>query len=209
MSGRLVQWVAPSSIRWYEEGEYCPDPVAGDMILVNHGTFDAKAIEFGERAMTITERALEGYTWCDHVAWIRNGQDARRFTPDDERHYMRAADTPAKIVSELGPRGHEYRPYVDYSNRLHCVVHFDVSDATRQMVLDNDDRCSTISYGWLQYPALIVDGLSGAHFLGGYGNTMICSTEVGLCGSGSYWFADRQPSGLVPSHLALMVNARR
>lgn len=210
MSGRLIQWVAPSSIRWYEEGEHCLNPVAGDMIIVNHGTFDARAIEFGEKAMALlTEKELQGFTWCDHVAWIREGKDSLRFVPDDWRHSFGApANVPKFIVSELGPRGHEYRTLFDYVDRLYCVVHFDVPELSRQRVLDNDDCCATIKYGWLEYPSLIVDGATGAHFLGGYGNTMICSTEVTLCGSGLYWFADRQASGMTPAHNALMVGAR-
>lgn len=204
----LQLWVAPVSLRWYAEGEHCYDPVPGDLFIVDHVTTIAKAITLGEKLLTVTQPELKGYTWTDHVAWIRNGQDALRFPSDAKRHYMgRPADIPDFIVSEMGPRGHEYESLFSYVDRLYCVAHFDVPDPARQMVLDNDDRCVGIGYDWWSYPSLIADGLTGCRFFGGYGSTMICSTETTVCATGLYWFPDRDAAGTAPAHNAAWVGA--
>jgi hypothetical protein len=84
----LQTFCAAATLRWFEAGQHCDDSVAGDVILVYHGTDIAWSIRSGQwLAAHLWQRDLDGFTWLDHTAMIRVGG-------------------PDAIVSEMGPRGH-------------------------------------------------------------------------------------------------------
>jgi hypothetical protein len=187
----IQSWCAPVSLRWYEAGEHCDDPVAGDVILVDHTTLLAKAISTGETIEShLWRHDLKGFTWLDHCGIIRN--DAGEF-----------------MVSEMGPRGHELRPLATYVDRLYCVAHFEVSEVLRPLVLASDEDLHNIDYGWIQYFALVANGLSGTKISLALGDAMICSTAVARCGANIYFIFDRPDEDLIPSDIAKMVGAKR
>ena len=200
----MRSWVAPHTVRFYESGATCADPVSGDVIIVDHNTFVAKAISFGEGLLEWRDRSLKGFTWCDHVAFIRQAGEHDLLYLQDQRRYARKDEF---VVSEMAFHGHQFRSLAAYQPRLYAVVHFDVPDEARAAVLNADRRCSKVKYGFLQYAPLVIDCLSGAKWAGSYGDTMICSTEVALCATNLYWFFDLQPSGVMPCHVARLVGA--
>jgi hypothetical protein len=189
LSHPLGLLVPPHSRRWFPEGVHCTNPVDGDVILVRHVGDVATGISVGERLLAISQRELRDYTWLDHTAIIRlvDGK---------------------WMVSEFGPRGWEIRDLEDYVDRLYCVVHFDVSDEARANILDFDTSCHDSTYGWWQYLPIVVDGLTGLKFIGGWGDTMICSTHVTYCMMGAGFFPAIQPGSITPSHLALWFGAK-
>ncbi len=196
-SHRIIPWTAPHTVRWYGPGEHCTDPVPGDLILVSHGTGIGRAITIGEWVLAhLTEPELKSFTWLDHVALIRERRENDPVRGNGEF-----------VVSEMGPAGHEYRLLNEYQAHLYAVVHFDVDDDARQTVLDADDRCGFITYGWLQYPALFVGGLTGMKAGFSLGTAMICSTEVTMCAQNVYLFPDRPAAAVTPAHIACWVGA--
>ena len=202
---RLAPLVPRHSIRWYGPGENCADPAPGDMLLVDHGTFVDRSIGVGERILAITEPDLKPYVWCRHAAL------AVEKAPTTEGVYLDSRRGPrmtAGIVSEMGPRGHEYRAIEDYEHRLYAVVHFEVDDQARAQVTANDAAMHDIEYGWLQYAAFTVDGFTASRLSLAYGSAMICSTEVTMALMGCGFFPDRPPALVIPAHLARYVDAR-
>ena len=182
--------VPAHSIRWYAAGVECADPAPGDLLLVDHGTSVDKAIGVGQWLTAhVSDRSLIPNAWARHAALLR-------------------LEGAAPIVAEMGPRGHELHPLSKYTHRLYAVVHFDVDDNQRASVLANDDACSSIDYGWLQYVPLTIDGLTRAQLAGGWGGGMICSTHALMCLMGCGMFPDRNPAAVIPAHLARYVDAR-
>ena len=180
------------TLRWFEKGEHCDDPIAGDVILVDHGTSLAWAISSGQTlASHLWRHDLHGFTWLDHCAFIR----------DDV-----ASDF---AVSEMGPRGHEIRSLRHYQDRLYCVAHFDVDDSARKRVLASDQKLWGIDYGFIQYAPLVVNGLTHSAIAASYGDSMICSTAVTWCAQNVYFTPDRQAAAMMPSDIAKLVGATR
>jgi hypothetical protein len=201
---QLTLWVAPHSRRWYPEGAHCTDALDADIILVRHVTHLATGISVGQSIIaTLDERELEGFTWNDHVAFIRRARGGERFYQGETR-----STAGRLIVSEMGPRGHEYRPLEDYVDKLYCVVTFDVAEEIRLRVGGADDRCRHVRYGFLQYPPIALNGLTGAHVDLSYGSSMICSTEVTICALNLYVFPDRPPVAVLPAHWSLWTGAK-
>ena len=187
----IETWCAPTSVRWYPEGEHCDDPIAGDIILVNHGTSLAWAISSGQTlASHLWRRDLKGYTWLDHCGIIRGGVDGF-------------------IVSEMGPRGHEFRSLAHYQDRLYAIANFAVGDLSRARVLASDTRLHGIEYGFIQYPSLVINGLTSAAIAASYGESMICSTHVAWCAKNEYFTLDRQDNAAIPADIAKIIGARR
>jgi hypothetical protein len=190
---RLTQWTAPHSIRWYGPGQRCTNPTAGDLILVDHGTDVSLGIKSGEWLIAhlpvFGEPELRPYTWLDHCAVIRE-------------------DVPGVFtVSEMGPSGHKLRPLETYQDRLYAVINFEVSSEGRGLVLAADQRFHDVDYGFIQYPFLVVNGLTGARIAASYGSSMICSTHVTMVSQNIYFSPDRQASAVIPSHIAMWVGA--
>jgi hypothetical protein len=176
-------------LRWFDEGQHCTDPVDGDIILVRHVGDLATGIAIGESVLAhTTQKELLGYTWLDHSAIIRLIDGVW-------------------MVSEFGPRGWELRDLEDYADKMYCVVHVRMTAAQRDVVLDFDDSCHDATYGWIQYVPIVIDGLTGLKFIGGWGNTMICSTHVCYCYMGGGFFPAFQPQRVIPAHLALWFGA--
>jgi hypothetical protein len=94
-----------------------------------------------------------------------------------------------------------------YQDRLYCVVHFDVSDEDRALVIDADARFDDVHYGFLQYLPLMINGLTNAKFAASYGDSMICSTHVAWCCKNVYFTLDRQDNAVMPAHIAKIIGA--
>lgn len=204
MSGQLTLNVAPHSRRFYLEGAHCTNPSDGDVILVRHLGHLGTGISIGQGIIAyLDENELDGFTWNDHVAFVRRARGHERLRRGE---YRAAKDD--WIVSEMGPRGHEYRPLSDYKDRLYCVVNFEVPDDIRARVCAADDRCAGVRYGFTQYPAIVLNGLTGAKLNVSYGTSMICSTEVTICALNLYVSPDRPPAGVLPAHWSLWTDAK-
>lgn len=199
----IKPWCAPCSIRFYPEGKHCTNPRNGDVLLVNHGTFLAKCITAGELIIADwSQKELKGYTWLDHCALIIMAQGKEVLSDGT------IATTGEWLVSELGPRGHELRTLRDYQDRLYCVVDFEVSVWEREQVISSDRRLWGIEYGFIQYPFLMLNGLTGAKIAASYGDSMICSTALTWACQNVYFTPDRQASSMIPSHIAKLVGAK-
>jgi hypothetical protein len=191
VSPRIPVWVAPHSVRFYEPGATMTDLEPGDVVLIDHNSWVAKGITVGEWLLSrISEPELRGYTWADHCALSRE-RDGQM------------------VISEMGPRGHEFRAVSDYDDRLSARVRFDVSSELRERVLAADQRLHGIRYGFDQYPFLAVNGLTGAKIAASYGSAMVCSTAVTWCAKNIYFTPDRQDSAVIPAHITYWVRARR
>jgi hypothetical protein len=175
-------------VRWFAAGEHCADPRSGDVLLVDHGTWADDAIKLGQEALCASEPDLKGFTWCAHTALVR-------------------CDGPEPMVSEMGFRGFERRPLLDYKHHEYAVATFSISGEQRTTELANDAACQGLEYGWLEYPALELDGLTGAKLACSWGDAIICSHHVTLCMMGAGLFPDRPPSQIVPARIALWVSA--
>jgi hypothetical protein len=181
--------VPPHTIRWFAAGEHCADSVDGDLFLIDHGTWEDRAIELAQEALLLTEPDLDGFTWCAHTAFRRGEIDSR------------------DALSEMGARGYERRAVYDYRHHLYAVVHFEVSDDLRAISLENDESCEGLEYDWFQYAALALDDLTGAKLACAWGDSIICSTHCTLCLMGLGLFPDREPAVTVPARMAKWVNA--
>ena len=115
------------------------------------------------------------------------------------------------IVAQMGPKlwksGHQYAPAAGYVHNWCCVVHFEMSDADRQWLLDADDGHAFIEYGFFQYPFLAISGLTGVTIGGTLGCSEICSTHVVDCAQNLCLRADRPASAMMPAHIAKLVDA--
>lgn len=193
MARRALQWTAPHSVRYFPAGFTCTDPVAGDVIIVDRGSILPRLIKTGEWVIAnlplVGEPELKPYTWCDHVAFIRE-------------------DVPGVFtVSQMEATGHQIVPLEGYRANDYAVAHFDVADELRALVLAADARCAGIEYGFFQYPFLALGGVSGGKLAVAYGSSMVCSTEVATCGENIYWTSDRNAAAVIPSRIALWVGA--
>lgn len=193
MSHALALRVPPHSVRWFKEGEHCADPRTGDLLLVDHLGPVARAITVGEWALQLTQKYLRDYTWCDHSAIISHGGEGGQ----------------QPIVSEMGPHGHEMRALETYRHRLYAVVNFDVDDDARAQAVANDVACRDVEYGYVQYLAMMLNGLTGARLSVSWGSSIICSTHATLCLMGLGLFPDRQPASVAPCHLAWWTGAQQ
>ena len=163
------------------------------MLLVDRGTWPAWAIQGGQWLLAhlpvVGAKYLQGFTWLNHVAIIRE-------------------DTPGVFtVSEMGMHGHQIRDLEHYLDHTYCVVDFEVPN--RELVLAADTRFHGIDYGFIQYPFLIINGLTGAKIAASYGSSMICSTHVTMICENVYFSPDRQAAAVIPAHIAYWVDARR
>jgi hypothetical protein len=182
--------IPPFSIRWFEKGEHCHDAKDADLLLVDHGTWEDDAIKFGQEALTFTEPELRGYCWCAHTAIVR-GQ-VNGFT----------------MVSEMRFGGFERRPLYDYRHHLYAVVHFEVSDERRLTAVANDEACEGLDYDWLQYPPLVLNGLTRSRLACTWGDSIICSTHCTMVLMGLSLFPDCPPAMVIPARMALWVDAK-
>lgn len=186
---RLI--VPNHSVRWYPPGQHCVDAQTGDELLVKHSTIFADAITAGQEAMAVTRPQLRGYTWPDHDAFIRGSKDGRT------------------MVSEMGPRGYERRPLYDYVAHLYCVVHYTATDEQRGAAAAFDDACSGVDYGWDEYLADILDGITHLKFAGSWGDNIICSTHLTLVTMAMGFMPAFTPSAVVPAHRAMWLGAKQ
>ena len=165
--------------------------VPGHEILVKHKTIFADAISVGQDTMVLTHPELQGFTWLDHCAFVRptsNGQT---------------------MVAEMGPRGYERRPLLDYVAEEYCVVHYEVSDEQRTAAVNFDNSCSSVDYGWLEYIGDILDGISGLKFVGSWGDNIICSTHLTMVTMALGFMPALMPNAVIPAHRALWLGAKR
>ena len=180
--------VPPHTLRWYAEGAHCVDPQNGDLVLVAHSTFLARVIRFGQRLLAVFHPEYRGFTWANHSALVRFGDDGFN-------------------LSEMGPRGHERRDLKDYQAKLYCVVHFEMSGAQVETVTLNDYSCKDIEYGFAQYPPMIFDCFTGGALWAGWGDAMICSTHTTECLMGGGLWPDVPAGGVFPARQAMWVGA--
>lgn len=185
----MTEWVAPHSTRWFGPGEHCADPRDGDVLIVDHGTVWSRVLIFTARLFAWLHPSLRAFVWCDHIAFIRmvNG---------------------VPFVSEMGPTGHRLRALAHYQSRLYCIVTFAVSDEDRGRVVAADERLGALEYGWGEYPAQAVNGITGLH-LAVTGRAMDCSAAVALCGWNIYWNLNGPPQANAPWDMARAVGAAR
>lgn len=183
--------VPPHTTRWFPEGEEIVGAVDGDLLLVDHGTWEDELIKIGQDALAITETDLHGYTWCAHDALVRGTIDGQT------------------AVSEMGFHGYERRPILDYTKHNAALIHFDVSDEARATCVAYDEACEGVEYDWFEYVPFALDGLTGAKLSCAWGDTIICSTHVTMCLMGLGLFPDRPPTWVVPARTALWCRAEK
>jgi len=188
---RMILIVPPFTIKWFGPGEHCTDAVDADLLLIDHGTWEDRAIEYAQDALLLTEPELKGYTWCAHNAIIR-GKNAEDRT----------------MVSGMGPGGYERRPLYDYKHHLYAVIHFEVNEDLRANAVQYDEACVNLDYGWSQYLFIGVDDLTGVKLACSCGGAIICSTHATLVEMGLGLFPDRPPSLVVPARMALWCDAK-
>lgn len=187
----IQNWCAPVSIRWYGPGEHCENPTPGDVLLVDRGDGIAWLIERGQWLEShLWRRDLQGFTWNNHCGLIRND------------------GVLGDMVSEMGFKGHELRPLATYVDRRYCVVNFGVTQELRNIVLASDARIHGLSYGYLQYPALVFNGITGSQIAFSYGQTFICSTHVASVSKNIYFTTGRPEDNMIPADISKIVGAR-
>ncbi len=178
----------------------------GDVLLFATDGAVATGIRAGEWLISrISEPELRPYTWANHAAVGR---------------FARAVDTMADgtkvpegtpIVAQMSPRGlgsgHEYVPAHGYVHRLAAVVHFDADANDVKRTLHRDDNCAFVRYGFLAYPGLFINGLTGLKLGLAPGASLFCSEHTTLCAA-DYYFPDRPASAVTPAHIAMYVDAK-
>lgn len=182
--------IPPHTIRWYEKGEHCTDPQSGDIILVDHGTIASNLIEEIEKMATVRESDLKGYTWCGHTAIIRTDLG------------------PTPIVSEMGFKGYERRELETYKARRYAVVNFDVVDAQRIAACAFDDSMKDADYGWVEYPAIVLDDVTGLQLDVSWSDHLICSAATMIVGSALGFMGSRLATRTEPMRIAMWLGAK-
>ncbi len=183
--------VPPHSIRWYGPGEECTDPLNGDILLVDHGTFASTIIEDLEKVITLRSPELRGYTWCGHSANIR------------------VDDGTAPVVSEMGFKGLERRPLANYAHRLYAVVSFTEATPEQRLAFSQfDDAMSGLDYGWFEYLPIAVDDALGTNVAGSIGDHLICSARTMLCAAPLGFMGDRLAVRTEPARIAYWLGAQ-
>ncbi len=183
--------IPPHEVRWFGPGEECLDPKNGDILLVDHGTIASRIIEDLEKAATLTEPELNGYTWCGHAANIRT-------------------DLPGgNVASEMGFRGLERNPMASYEHRDYAVVTFtDATDRQRAVFSQFDDAMADLDYGWFEYLPIAFDDLTHAQFSGSWGDHLICSARTMLCAAPLGFMGDRLAIRTEPMRIAYWLDAK-
>jgi hypothetical protein len=182
--------IPPFTIRWYDKGEHCTDPQSADLLLVDHGNVSSDIIEGAEHAATLRERALKGYTWCGHAAIIRTDLG------------------PTPIVSEMGFKGYERCPLESYRARLYAVVNFTAVEAQRTAACAFDDAMKGADYGWLEYPAIVLDDLTGLKLDVSWADHLICSAATMIVGSALGFMGSRLATRTEPMRIAMWLGAQ-
>ncbi len=213
---RLIPWTQTHTVTFFGPD----DPITfvpGDLLLFATDGIIAKSIRAGQwlDAHLWDRYALNGagervrladYTWANHAAIGRAARDTD-VTADGT-----SVAPGSRIVSQMSPNlgraGHEYVPAAGYVHKLCAVVHFDMTDNDRQYLLDADDACAFLAYGFAQYPALVLGGLTGQRVSLVLGAAMICSTEVAHCAANLCLRLDRGEAAVMPQHLAALVDAK-
>ena len=182
--------VIPSlSIRWYPAGEHCADPQTGDILLVDHGTLASAVVEDLEKVASWREPGLRPYAWCGHAAIIRT-------------------DLPnGPTVSEMGFKGYERRPLADYRARRYAVVNFDAVAEQRLAAAQFDDAMAGADYGWLEYPAMGLDDLTGLQLSVSNADHLVCSAATMIVAGALGFMGDRLPVRTEPMRIAYWVGA--
>ena len=189
MSGHFGLVVPPHTVRFYEKGQHCTDPQNGDILLVDHGSIASTLIEDAEKLATLREPALRGYTWCGHAGIIRTDLG------------------PTPVVSEMGFAGHEYRPFIDYKERLGAVVNLQSGVAQRLAASAFDDAMAGAKYGWFEYPTIVLDDATGLELDSAYADHVICSTHVMMVEAALGFMGDRLPVRVEPMRIAMWLGA--
>jgi hypothetical protein len=191
MSGHFGLVVPSHTVRFYEKGEHCTDPQNGDILLVDHGSIASTLIEDLEKLATIREPALRGFTWCGHVGIIRTDLG------------------PETIVSEMGFKGYERRPFLDYKERLGAVVNLRIVPEQRAAMSAFDDAMVGAEYGWLEYPSIVADDVTGLGLSASYADHVICSAHAMIVGGAAGFMGDRLPVRVEPMRIAMWLGAKR
>jgi hypothetical protein len=177
------------TVTYYPQGVHCEEASDADLFLINHGTLSSDAIKLGQEALSLTESEIRPFTWITHSA------------------VTRGRDETGPILSEMGFAGYERRPLIGYKERDYSKVHFNVSDEFRAQAVENDEACEGLEYGWLSYPPLVLDGLTGAKLAAAWGDSLICSAHTTLVLMGLGLFPDRPPNAVVPARQGYWFNA--
>ncbi len=189
MSDHFALVLPPHTVRWYEAGQHCDDPRSGDILLVDHGTLASDVIEGAQKLATIREPQLRSYAWCGHAAIIR-------------------ADG-APTVSEMGFKGYERRSLWSYRARLYAVVNLEVTPSQRQAALDFDDAMQGADYGWLEYPAIALDDMTGLGLDASWSDHLICSAATMTVAGAMGFMGTRLPTRTEPMRIAMWLGASR
>ena len=189
-SSHFALVVPAHTVRWFPEGEHCADPKTGDILLVDHGTFASTLIEDAQKIATWRSPELDGYTWCSHAAVVRTDLGAE------------------PMVSEMGFKGYERRPLLDYRARLYAVVSFASTEDQRWAAARFDDAMSGADYGWLLYPAIAIDDALGTQLSMSWSDHIICSAHAMLVASALGFMGDRLATRTEPMRVALWVGAK-
>lgn len=189
MSDHFALVIPPHSVRFYGKGEHCTDPKDADIILVDHGTIASTLIEDAEKIVALREPELDGFTWCGHAGIIRTS----------------LGSTP--IVSEMGFRGYERAILETYRHRLYAVVSFSAEASQRIAAANFDDAMKDADYGWFEYPAIILDDVTGLQLDASWSDHVICSTHVMMVEAAMGFFGSRLAVRTEPMRIAMWCGA--
>lgn len=187
-----MELILPSyTVDWFLEGQHCEDAIDGDLILMDHGTWEDDLISLAQEVLVLTQHELKGCTWCAHTGIVHGYIDGRT------------------ALSEMGPGGHERRTLYDYKHHLYARVRFNVDEDARKTAMSYDTACSHLAYGWAQYPVLALDELTGEKWACSWGCTIVCSTHCTMVLMGLGLFPDLPPSMVIPARMAYWFKASK
>jgi len=178
MSKRHPFVPVPGTIRKFGEGEPCLDAVAGDLVLVRHAGFVAKAIRAAERLRTPRE-----YCWTNHACIVMRGGVGA-------------------LVSQETAKGDVLSSLADLAPVRFVVVHPQASLAQRGECTAFAKWAVGTGYGYLQIVADLFNAVTGLELGLGIGNRMVCSTQATRALERVGLIPGRSSAAVTPAELA-------
>lgn len=148
----------PATVTWYPQGTTAPTAKVGDFILVQHTTWQAKLIRFGQRIRF--RRYQRRYTWANHAMQVVSVDNGR-----------------ITCVEETG-RACQSVNLATYQAKLYAVVSPQTTRDERQAAATFAIRRIGHDYGWITIGACAFNIIFRTKFSLADSSHLICSALV-------------------------------
>ncbi len=177
--------VPPRTVQVWEDG-LLPPVEAGDLVLVRHHGFVARAIRFAQRL-----RKPRGVPRSEWRQFCRVNHACIALT-----------SSPRILVAQATGAGVVVTPLHEMSVASLAVVHLAAWPDQAEAVVEFARDSVGTGYGFAQIAADLLNAASGLELSLGWGDRMVCSTAACRALERTSFIPDRAPDCVTPAHLA-------